>query len=184
MRYISLLTTAIASSLLSLHAMAQQPERLLPASVPAGAVMAFDLPTCPAGWSGFAPATGRAIIGAGHDFDPGYATGDDGQKLTAKNYRDGGGAESHTLATAELPTQNPIVVAQKPGGQPTPVTNLMMTTVDPCLDSGCSQIGALTWGAHPGDGHAEFKATIDTGGRGQPIKEPNPFLALTYCKKN
>ncbi len=33
--------------------------------IPAGAVMPFVLATCPAGWSSYTPAVGRAIVGAG-----------------------------------------------------------------------------------------------------------------------
>lgn len=53
-------------------------------NIPAGAVMAFDLATCPAGWSEYAPARGRFLRGidngAGNDPDgtraPGHAQAD------------------------------------------------------------------------------------------------------------
>ena len=178
---------SICAAISSEPALAQAQQPSVAASIPTGAVMAFDLPACPQCWSLFKPATARIIIGAGQDFDPGYATGDDGQRLTPKNYRDFGGAESHTLIPAELPKNNPMVVVQKTGtppGQPTPITNLMVTTVSPCLDSGYDQISAVTWGFHPGDQHVEFNPHIDTGGTSQPIKARSPYLALTYCRKN
>jgi hypothetical protein len=34
-------------------------------AVPFGAVVAFDIPDCPSGWSRFDPAIGRAVVGVG-----------------------------------------------------------------------------------------------------------------------
>ncbi len=52
-------------------------------AVPSGAVMSFNLATCPTGWSAYAAGQGRAIIGAGA-----------GAGLTARNLGDTGGGES------------------------------------------------------------------------------------------
>lgn len=39
--------------------------RLLTSAIPTGAVMAFDRGSCPAGWTAYTAANGRAVIGAG-----------------------------------------------------------------------------------------------------------------------
>jgi len=68
-------------------------------SIPSGAVMAFNLASCPTGWSaldgtGSLPdARGRAIIGSGQ-----------GSGLTNRNRLDTGGEETHQLTIAEMPS--------------------------------------------------------------------------------
>lgn len=56
--------------------------------VPSGAVMAFNLASCPAGWSDYSPANGRQIIGS----DATYSRGSTG------------GSASHTLTIAQMPS--------------------------------------------------------------------------------
>lgn len=53
------------------------------ATLPAGSVVAFDLPACPAGWSAFTAADGRAIIGASASFPRGTPVGNRNITLTA-----------------------------------------------------------------------------------------------------
>lgn len=55
--------------------------------IPAGAVMAFDLASCPDGWSLFASTSGRTIIGASAEFPLNQI----------------GGEQTHTLTEAEMP---------------------------------------------------------------------------------
>ena len=50
--------------------------------VPSGAVMAFNLATCPAGWTPLAAAQGRVIVGVGPGLTLGTAVGADGVTLT------------------------------------------------------------------------------------------------------
>jgi hypothetical protein len=59
-------------------------------STPAGAVMSFDLATCPDGWSEYANAKDRVIVGSGSS----YARGSTG------------GESTHTLTVAEMPSHN------------------------------------------------------------------------------
>lgn len=56
-------------------------------AIPAGAVMAFDLDTCPEGWSVLASAAGRFVVGAGTEYSKGST----------------GGLNSVTLTTAQMP---------------------------------------------------------------------------------
>ena len=64
--------------------------------MPSGAVMAFDLDQCPAGWSEFKLAKGRTIIGT-----KGNENG-----LTNRNRGDFGGAETHQLTIDEMPNHS------------------------------------------------------------------------------
>lgn len=61
-------------------------------ATPRGAVMAFNLDSCPVGWDEFAAAKGRVIVGAGTS---------DG--LSTRNLGDRGGSETHKLTAAEMP---------------------------------------------------------------------------------
>lgn len=64
-------------------------------NIPPGAVIAFDLPACPTGWTDFAAAAGRTIIGAGS-----------GSGLTPRAQGETGGEETHTLTTNEMPAHS------------------------------------------------------------------------------
>ena len=70
------------------------------APVPVGAVVAFDRGFgCPEGWTDFALARGRTIIGAS---SPTAATGG----LTRRQFQAVGGAEQHTLKPEEMPAHH------------------------------------------------------------------------------
>jgi hypothetical protein len=58
--------------------------------VPAGAIMAFNLAACPAGWAPFAGANGRQIIGTSGAYPFGST----------------GGAATHALTIPEMPSHN------------------------------------------------------------------------------
>lgn len=64
------------------------------AGVPTGAVLAFNLASCPSGWSALASAEGRVILGAGSLGGDAYGLGDTG------------GAARHTLTVDEMPRHN------------------------------------------------------------------------------
>lgn len=61
--------------------------------VPTGAAMAFDLATCPTGWTELTTARGRALVGAGQ-----------GAGLTDKPRTSTGGSETVMLAANQVPT--------------------------------------------------------------------------------
>jgi len=65
------------------------------AEAPSGMVVAFDGPSCPAGWSELVAARGRAIMGAGQ-----------GTGLTNRTAGETLGAETHTLTVPEMPSHN------------------------------------------------------------------------------
>ncbi|RWC56290.1 hypothetical protein [Mesorhizobium sp.] len=64
-------------------------------AVPKGAVMAFNLPECPEGWSEFGPLQGRSIVGAGA-----------GTGLTERKVGESGGEETHKLTVDEMPSHS------------------------------------------------------------------------------
>lgn len=67
----------------------------LAGGVPAGAVQAFALTSCPSGWSAAPALAGRTIIGAGY-----------GAGLTGRALYETGGEEKHTISINEMPTHN------------------------------------------------------------------------------
>ena len=68
-------------------------------TVPTGAVMVFDLSSgCPDGWTEFADAAGRTIVGQGSGM-----VDENRQPLTGRKYREHGGEERHTLTEEEMP---------------------------------------------------------------------------------
>ncbi|MEP3678040.1 MAG: hypothetical protein ABJN21_04010 [Paracoccaceae bacterium] len=71
---------------------ANQAKLALRVGTPKGAVLAFNLDSCPDGWVEFTPARGRTIIGAGQ-----------GDGLRNRELGQQGGAETHTLTAAQIP---------------------------------------------------------------------------------
>ena len=57
-------------------------------SVPSGAVMSFNLASCPAGWSPYSSAVNRMVIGSGSSYALGAS----------------GGEATHVLTVAEMPS--------------------------------------------------------------------------------
>ncbi|MCF1470603.1 hypothetical protein FS763_01490 [Agrobacterium vitis] len=64
-------------------------------AVPKGAVMAFDLETCPEGWEPFDRLSGRVVMGTGQR---------DGSGLSARKLGETGGEERHHLTVDEMPS--------------------------------------------------------------------------------
>ncbi len=125
-------------------------------STPTGAVEAFNLVACPAGWSPLAAAAGRTIIGAG------LGTG-----LTNRPLGSMGGEETHVLTISEMPkhahaARTAIWPAASVFGMPYPVHDIQYV---------------------PG---ADVTITNETGQAGSdlPHNIMQPYLALLYCQKN
>jgi hypothetical protein len=126
--------------------------------VPSGAVMAFNLGACPAGWTALAAAGGRAIVGV----NPQGGNGLSERKLNAS-----GGEEQHKLSVAELPAHtHTFAIFSAVGG---------FTQSDPNLKpQGGSLGGAVVGTSQPTD---------PTGG-GTAFNNMQPWLALLYCQKD
>lgn len=79
-------------------------------AVPAGAVMAFDLDSCPEGWEPLDKLAGRVVMGAGMR---------DGSGLTPRKLGETGGEEQHRLTVDEMPSHTHQIVSQAHWGDHT-----------------------------------------------------------------
>lgn len=146
--------------------------------VPAGAVMAFDLDACPAGWSELAGARGRAIVGV----NPAAAGG-----ISARQRGAAFGAESITLAATQLPPHAHSGTTAV-GAEAIPGATNAYRDYN---TNGCGQsaVGYAYRSDQNCYGHSAFDHThafaTDNGpGTSQPVSVMQPSLALLYCKKS
>jgi hypothetical protein len=130
-------------------------------ATPAGAVLAFDLPACPSGWTAYAPAAGRNVIGVGAG--PGLSTRTLGQT---------GGEESHVLSTAEMPAHSHTERIPLPQSSSLAVA------------SASDVAGGSRYSVQPSGG-AQDGGDLTTGstGGGAAHNVMDPYVALLYCKK-
>jgi len=152
------------------------------ASVPSGAVVAFDTETCPAGWTRFAKAHSRVIIGAteGTGFVAEYNADND---LSLRKRGEHGGAENITLTAGQMPDHQHITT--------------------PPVVSRSIYGWWFPWGLSenvPKDfGHPVNEENFTTGfrfeslsryplsspaGAGQAHNNMPPYIALYFCKKD
>ncbi|MFQ3244837.1 MAG: hypothetical protein ACI9SP_001473 [Arenicella sp.] len=68
-------------------------------ALPKGAVMAFNLASCPNGWKEYEALRGRVIVGSGQGIDAGNSA-----LLTSRSLNSSGGEEKHQLTVAEMPS--------------------------------------------------------------------------------
>ena len=124
-------------------------------TTPAGAVVAFDLPSCPSGWAPYTDADGRFVMGSGAysaDTPATYTSNGTGPATwtpNAHNYGVGDrtdGNESYEISQIELPLSQ-VNINYQPGG--TAVT--VMTPTAPAIV--------------------------------EPINNLPPFVTLRYCVK-
>lgn len=127
-------------------------------SVPAGAVMAFNLSSCPSGWSPMGMAEGRVIIGVGN-----YSQNSDDDGSNPEiiyNLNDVGGRINHILTESEMPSHdhgdNTYFFAGGSGGWY-------------FQSSGIYQLNSFGFYSRGND---------------QPHENRPPYLALLYCVKN
>ena len=129
--------------------------------VPSGAVMAFNLNSCPAGWAEFASANGRQIIGLGTS---GVAEG--GSHYLGES----AGSEVHNLTVEELaPHGHNYTDTTIEGGTSNPPysipTGLALTHKFPNLrETSNAKIGSV-------EARAKSFSVMD------------PYIALKYCTK-
>ncbi len=122
--------------------------------VPSGAVVAFNLSSCPAGWSALAAAQGRTIIGVNSPAANG---------LSQRNLGDTVGEEEHTLSVAEMPVHSHQEIFAQNGG----VTCSMGYT----CDRDQSNLTGTAYNTSPAGGGAAHNVM-------------QPSVALLYCQKN
>lgn len=130
--------------------------------VPSGAVLAFNLSSCPSGWSEYTTARGRTIIGAGNGASSNTAVGDIGGEKSAPNI-----VVDFQVATNAPNTNTPDsdtylshLSSSWPGG-----TALYYK---PSLQS--ALLTSIQW--------------LTVAGGGTAPDNMQPYVSLLYCEKN
>lgn len=119
-------------------------------------MLAFDRETCPAGWSAYAPAAGRTIIGVNEA---------GANELAARARGENLGEEQHTLSVAQLPAHDHDLEIRSGVGP---------------FDNG--DTGLIANGGSPVAAYFGSEQTSSVGD-GQPFTNFQPSVVLLYCVK-
>ena len=130
----------------------------------AGAVVAFNGSSCPSGWSRFEPATGRSIIGVGNN---GIA-GSQEYLLGAQ-----GGNSSIVQQVNQMPAHTHVLN----NGQG------YAKTLNSIGTKNCNGIEGCNNGLNFANNASFSYPNIKVAG-GAAMNIMNPYIVLTYCKKN
>lgn len=134
-------------------------------SIPTGTVVAFNLSSCPTGWSEYTAARARTIIGT----NPSAGGG-----LSARTLGQTGGAETHTLTINEMPAHSHAGGATS---DPPGVAGATFNTSAAMTGSG--------WGALAAPSGTRWApGGIGNTGGGAAHNNMPPFIVLLYCRKN
>lgn len=136
-----------------------------------GAVVAFDRDDgCPNGWSEFASARSRVIVGATPIPFPDEIGADDrGEPLTPRQYRHDGGAEKHALSEGEGAKHHHLLY-QYPFGWEQGRTG--------------DHHGRFQINANYSLKNRERTVYTNSTEEAEPHNNMPPFIALYYCKKD
>ncbi|HMA93836.1 MAG TPA: hypothetical protein VKP30_14195 [Polyangiaceae bacterium] len=138
--------------------------------VPAGAVMAFDLAACPAGWTELEAARGRVLVGVATGLTRGTAVGANSVKLTTNQIP----AHAHTGTTGYGNAMQYRVVATIGLSHANNHVNGWTGTAD---------FGDYNDDDWPMSAHTHSFTTSEVGA-GQAFDNRQESLPLLYCKKN
>jgi hypothetical protein len=122
--------------------------------IPKATIAAFDVPNCPEGWTEYANARGRTIVGAGQ-----------GNGLTARAYRETGGSEQLRLSIDQLPPHS--FSARVP---------FVLNSAGDRFNAGGKDYPVV----QPGGSVA---AETNALGKGTPIDMMPPYVVLVFCRK-
>jgi len=114
---------------------------------PTGTIMTFNLGSCPNGWTKYTSANGRTIIGTSGSYGLGST----------------GGATTHTLTDAQMPSHTHGIPLGQGGGWNYPGGTIAQRSY------------------YNG---AEYTDVSGSAGSGQPHNNMQPYIALLYCQKN
>ena len=131
--------------------------------LPSGAVVAFTGGSCPSGWAAFSTGYGRSIIGT----NPSAGGG-----ISARSLLDTGGAQTHTLTIAQLPSHNHAGTTADPAG----VANALYNTFTGMTGGGwggLTNTTGLRWG----------QGGLVPNGSDVPHNNMPPFVVGFYCVK-
>lgn len=156
------------------------------APVPSGAVMAFNLASCPSGWSALSGAAGRFIVGTG--------------TLSSDTYSldDTGGEARHTLTANEMPAHthsidppNTGVSISDPGHSHTFSYQQFNSQWSGSSVTAMADIGGNAASKATSTTYTGITASVDiapftsgSAGGGAAHENRPPYLALLYCQKN
>jgi hypothetical protein len=143
-------------------------EKATTAEIPKGAIMAFDLRgQCPSGWSRWKKAAGRVIVGAGshngENYNHNQTGGQAKSEIKAENIKRG------------LITMSGLSVKVKENQTPPYVMGADTSiAIQDCInrDKHCPRYPEKPYTAEIGSDDVE------------PFDNMQPFIALTYCRKN
>lgn len=137
------------------------------ATAPTGAVVP-SLVRCSrlgSGWSSYANAAGRFIVGVGN-----------GTGLTVRNLEEIGGEEEHTLTVEEMPAHSHEILA-KMAGSLKPINDQKMMMTLHRNSFGRSGSGGTN------DASNAYEVEIRPQGGGTAHNNMPPYIALYFCKK-
>jgi hypothetical protein len=127
-------------------------------TVPSGAIMPFDLGSCPSGWTELTAARGRSIVWVWQ-----WNTAEWWWLWTNWTLWTTNGAETHTITQGQLPNYN--LSFSKGQGECT---------------SGIWEDREARWGC----GFRSYTINVPSWGSDQPHNNLHPVIAYLYCKKN
>jgi hypothetical protein len=130
--------------------------------IPSGAIMAFDLASCPGGWTEYMNARGRTIVGSGVSVNKDM----NNVNLTTRALDTTGGEEKHTLTVSQLP--------------PFSVTSNFPYSFTISLPADTS--GMYSAGHGVADGSITLTSNSVGGGQAHSIMQP--YIAQLYCEKD
>ena len=153
--------------------------------VPRGAVAAFDLEACPTGWSPFAHAWGRFIVGAVSTADLGKIPGDfrqddGGANLVERTFGLPGGEQAHILLPNEIPEHRHFLAADVgEDGR-----NNVLTQSNTIKITDGAAVGHDPWYILRGTSEVATLGLSSAFGGSEAHNNMPPYVALHYCRKD
>lgn len=125
--------------------------------LPSKAVVAFNSDVCPSGWKTLVNGEGRVIVGSGR-----------GNGLSARVLGDLGGAETHTLTVAQMPSHTHSYKDHYTAHNPA---------------ERYEGLAGAEWCGNCNPGFGKASMTTSGAGGSQPHNIMQPFIALKLCEK-
>ncbi|MFO0718554.1 MAG: hypothetical protein U0522_00785 [Candidatus Paceibacterota bacterium] len=139
-------------------------------NAPSGAVMSFNLSSCPSGWSPFTDGAGRVILGVGNSNTGSGSTASTNHTLGQK-----GGQEAIVQTLEQMASHNHTI-----NNNGNYLVNAFGNTgKNYCSGGTCQQNVDIPW-----DNPNTSSPSIGATGNAEAMNMLNPYIALLYCVKN